>query len=84
MEVAQFGVVSLLAAKEYGLAEYGFEDNENCLFVKDVEDAYTKLLELVEDSDRYKRLKKGVLDLSKTFSYQHTVNDFNQIVDIIS
>lgn len=83
MEVAQFGVVPLLAAKEYGLAEYGFADDENCLFVKDVDDTYKKLIDLTQDAQQYKRLKRGILELSKSFRYQYTVNDMNQTIDIV-
>lgn len=83
MEVAQFGVVSLLSKSEYGIHEYGFEDERNCLFVTDIDDAYKKTLQLSTDESKYNLLQKNVLELSKTFKYQYTVNDFNQIIEIL-
>lgn len=83
MEVAQFGVVSLLSKSEYGLAEYGFEDEKNCLFVNGVDDAYKKIRQLSSDEKKFKHLQKNVIELSKTFNYRYTVNDFNQIIDIL-
>lgn len=84
LEVAQFGVVSLLSEKKFGLKEYGFVDNENCLFVDSVEDAYKKILLLSTNPGKYQELKKGVTSLSKTFKWEYTVNDFNQVVDLLS
>ncbi|WP_210465442.1 rhamnan synthesis F family protein [Rufibacter roseolus] len=84
LEIAQFGVVPLLSHSEYGLHEYGFQDNINCLFVDGVDDAYDKVVSISKDASKYKGLKKEIIKLSKSFQYKYTVNDFNQIVDIIS
>jgi len=84
LEVAQFGVVSLLSAKDFGLEEYGFIDNENCLLVQDVEDAYNKINLLANNPEKYKDLKTGIISLSKSFNWEYTVNDFNQVVDLLT
>jgi hypothetical protein len=84
MEIAQLGVVSLLSKKEYGLEEYGFEDGKNCVFVDGVEDAYKKLLKLSKDRKTYLEMRKNVIELGKTFRYKYTVNDFNQVMDVLS
>ncbi len=84
LEVAQYGVVSFLSEKNYGLTEYGFDDAKNCVFVNSVDDAYEKICALAKNPQKYKALREGVLDLSASFKYKYTVNDFNQIVDIIN
>jgi hypothetical protein len=81
MEVSKFGMVSLLSSKNYGLKEYGFEDNINCLFVEGVDDAYQKVLSLSNDAKRYNQLKEGVIHLSQTFQNKYTANDMNQILE---
>lgn len=82
LEVAQFGVVSLLSSSEFGLKEYGFVNNENCVFVSDVEDAYKKVLALTNNEEMFAKMRNNVLALSETFQWKYTVNDFNQIIDL--
>jgi hypothetical protein len=83
LEVAQYGVVSFLSEKNYGLTEYGFDTGKNCVFVDSVDDAYEKILSLAKSPEKYKTLREGVLALSNTFRYKFTGNDFNQIVDVL-
>jgi hypothetical protein len=81
MEVSRYGMVSLLASQNYGLKEYGFVNNNNCLFVENVDDAYQKILSLSQDGKRYNEIRENVIRLSQTFRYQYTVNDMNQILE---